>query len=68
MRDEKRLDIIERVYRSELTVVEAARAMGLSERQCYRIRDHALGKARRDDWVATHKLIHHTGGGARTSG
>jgi transposase len=38
MKDEKRLDIIQRVYRSELTVVEAARVMGLSERQCYRIK------------------------------
>jgi len=27
-----------------------------------RIRDHALEKARRDDWVATHKLIYNAGG------
>jgi len=38
MKDEKRLDVIQRVYRSELTVVEAARTLGLSERQCYRIK------------------------------
>jgi transposase len=38
MRDEKRLDVIQRVYRSELTVVEAARTLGISERQCYRIK------------------------------
>ena len=38
MRDEKRLDIIQRVYRSELTVEQAALIMGVSERQCYRIK------------------------------
>jgi transposase len=38
MRDEKRLDVIQRVYRSELTVKQAALVMGLSERQCYRVK------------------------------
>lgn len=38
MRDEKRLDIIQRVLRNELTMVEAARVIGVSERQCYRIK------------------------------
>ena len=38
MKDEKRLDIIQRVYRSELTVGQAALIMGLSERQCYRVK------------------------------
>jgi predicted DNA-binding transcriptional regulator YafY len=38
MKDEKRLDVIQRVYRSELTVAEAALVMGLSERQCYRVK------------------------------
>src|SRR5512140_3449565 len=38
MRDEKRLDVIQRVYRSELTVVQAAQTLGISERQCYRIK------------------------------
>jgi DNA-directed RNA polymerase specialized sigma subunit len=38
MRDEKRLDVIQRVYRSEITVREAAQVLGLSERQCYRIK------------------------------
>ena len=38
MQDEKRLDVIQRVYRSELTVVQAALVMGVSERQCYRIK------------------------------
>ena len=38
MKDEKRLDVIQRVYRSELTVGQAALVMGLSERQCYRVK------------------------------
>jgi transposase len=38
MRDEKRLDVIQRVYRSELTVKQAALVMGVSERQCYRVK------------------------------
>ena len=38
MREEKRLQIIERVYRRELMLVQAARIMGVSERQCYWIK------------------------------
>jgi transposase len=38
MQDEKRLDVIQRVYRDELTVVQAALLMGVSERQCYRVK------------------------------
>ena len=38
MKDEKRLDVIQRVYRSELTMGQAALIMGLSERQCYRVK------------------------------
>ena len=38
MKDEKRLDVIQRVYRSELTVVEAAQILNISERQCYRVK------------------------------
>lgn len=38
MRDEKRLDVIQRVLRSELTVEQAALVMGVSERQYYRIK------------------------------
>ena len=44
MRDEKRLDVIQRVYRGELTVEQAALNMGVSERQCYRIKAR-VGKA-----------------------
>ena len=38
MREEKRLEIIQRVFRGELTVVEGAMVLGVSERQCYRIK------------------------------
>jgi len=38
MKDEKRLDVIQRVNRSELTVGQAALVIGLSERQCYRVK------------------------------
>jgi predicted DNA-binding transcriptional regulator YafY len=38
MKDEKRLEIIQRVYRSELTVTQAALVLGVSERQCYRVK------------------------------
>ena len=44
MKDEKRLDVIQRVYRSELTVGQAALVLGLSERQCYRVKAR-VGKA-----------------------
>jgi transposase len=44
MQDEKRLDVIQRVYRGELTVVQAALVMGVSERQGYRIKAR-VGKA-----------------------
>jgi transposase len=45
MEEEKRLDVIQRVYRSELSVGQAALVMGLSERQCYRVkaRVHKVG-------------------------
>lgn len=38
MRDEKRIEIIQRVFRGELTVIKAAVILGISERQCYRIK------------------------------
>jgi len=38
MKEEKRLEVIQRVYRSELSVVQAALVLGVSERQCYRIK------------------------------
>ena len=44
MRDEKRLDSIQPVLQSELTVEQAALVMGVSERRCYRIKAR-VGKA-----------------------
>ena len=38
MQDEKRIEIIQRVFRGELTVLKAAVILGISERQCYRIK------------------------------
>ena len=38
MQDEKRIEAIQRVFRGELTVIEAALILGISERQCYRIK------------------------------
>src|SRR5215468_5892964 len=38
MKEEKRLAVIQSVFRGELTVVEAGMVIGVSERQCYRIK------------------------------
>jgi transposase len=38
MKEEKRLEIIHRVFLGKLTVVRAAMVLGVSERQCYRIK------------------------------
>jgi transposase-like protein len=38
MKQQKRIEIIERALRNDLTVVEAAMVLGVSERQCYRIK------------------------------
>ena len=38
MKEEKRLEVIQRVFRGELTVVEAGMVIGVSERHCYRIK------------------------------
>jgi hypothetical protein len=38
MKQQKRIEIIERALRNNLTVVEAAMLLGLSEWQCYRIK------------------------------
>ena len=38
MKEEKRLEVIQRVYRGDLTVGRAALVLGVSERQCYRIK------------------------------
>jgi transposase len=38
MRDEKRLKVLQRVFQGELTVAQAAVVLGVSERQCFRIK------------------------------
>src|SRR4029434_1458825 len=38
MKEEKRLEIVQRLFRGELTVMEAEVVIGVSERQCYRIK------------------------------
>ena len=38
MKQQKRIEIIERALRNDLTVVEAAMVSGVSERQCYRVK------------------------------
>src|SRR5262249_37266274 len=38
MQDEKRIEMIQRVFRGELTVLRAAVILGISERKCYRIK------------------------------
>ena len=38
MKEEKRLEVIQRVYRSELTMEKAALVLGISERQGYRVK------------------------------
>ena len=38
MKDEKRLKIIQRVFQAEVTVAQGALVLGVSERQCYRIK------------------------------
>jgi transposase len=38
MKEEKRLEVLQSVYRGERTRTEAAMIIGISERQCYRIK------------------------------
>ena len=38
MKEEKRLEVIQRVFRAELTMGKASLVLGVGERQCYRIK------------------------------
>jgi hypothetical protein len=38
MKDEKRIEVIQRLFRGELSVGAAAMILAFSERQCYRIK------------------------------
>jgi transposase-like protein len=42
MREEKRIEVIQRVFRGELTIVEAAMIVGVGEQQCYRIKARVM--------------------------
>ena len=42
MKEEKRLEIVQRIFRGELSVVEAAVIIGVSERQCYRLKARVI--------------------------
>jgi predicted thioesterase len=37
MKDEKRLEVRQRLFRGEVTVLETSLILGISERQCYRV-------------------------------
>jgi transposase len=43
MKEEKRLEIVQRVFRGDLSVIEAAVVIGVSERQFYRLKARVLG-------------------------
>ena len=64
----KRIEIIERALRTDLTVIEAAMVLGVSERQCYRLKKRIKDQGVKGviptirwkhDWVAT-ALQHRT--------
>ena len=38
MKEEKRLEVVQRLFRGEMTVLEACLILGISERQCYRVK------------------------------
>ena len=38
MKEQKRVEVIQRVFRAEMTMAEAALVLGVTERQCYRIK------------------------------
>ncbi len=47
MKEDKRLEVIQRVFRGELTVAKAALVLGVSDRQCYRIKARVTRKGAR---------------------
>ena len=47
MKQQKRIEIIERALRNDLKVIEAAIVLGVSERQCYRIKARVHLKRKR---------------------
>lgn len=53
MKQQKRIETIERVLRNDLTVIEAAMVLGLSERQCYRLRHESKTAESKECFTAT---------------
>ena len=53
MRDKKRLEVIQRVYRRELTVGQAAQGMGLIERECHRVKARVVKPEPREWYTGT---------------
>ena len=53
MQRQKRIEIIERVLRHDLTVIEAAMVLGISDRQCYRIKARVKNQASEACFMAT---------------
>ena len=49
MKEEKRLEVIQRVFRGELTVAKAALVLGVSGRQCYRIKARVTRRGARGE-------------------
>jgi transposase-like protein len=52
MKEEKRLEIIQRVFRGELTMGKASLVLGVSERQCYRIKARVKQQGEREALVS----------------
>jgi transposase len=42
MKDEKRLEVMQRLFRGEVTVLETSLILGISERQCYRVKARVM--------------------------
>jgi len=42
MKEQRRVEVIQRVFRRELTMAEAAMVLGVCERQSYRINDTSI--------------------------
>jgi DNA-directed RNA polymerase specialized sigma subunit len=59
MKKEKRLEILQTVFRGELSVVEAALILGISQRHCYRAK-------RRITKQGAKGVMHGTGAGLRS--
>ena len=53
MQQQKRIEIIERALRNDLTVVEAEMVLGVTERQCYRVKARVKSKESKECSMVT---------------